>query len=98
MEFVYVFVLMFVSIFGLAMLLRLLAEALLDSCCRRFTVIVREDENIEEFIRCARKAPFIGTIEIIRRRDGDSIAPALAEKYDEIRIAEPQGADCHEEK
>lgn len=92
MEFVYVFVLMFVSIFGLATLLRLLAEALLDSCCRRFTVIVREDENIEEFIRCARKTPFIGTIEIVRRRDGDSIAPALAKKYDGIRILDADKA------
>lgn len=90
MEFIYVFILMFISTFGLAMLLRLLADALIKGACRRFDVYVREDENIEEFIRYARKAPFIGSIEVIEKQSG-SRAAELAEKYDNVFVAEKRG-------
>lgn len=65
MQFLYIFGLMFISIFGLAMLLHLLAKALLDGASREFDVYVRNDENIEEFIENAEKSPFIGKVYII---------------------------------
>lgn len=65
MQFLYVFGLMFISVFGLATLLRLLAKALLDGASREFDVYVKDDENIEEFIENAEKSPFIGKVYII---------------------------------
>lgn len=72
MQFLYVFGLMFISIFGLAMLLHLLAKALIDGATREFDVYVRDDENIEEFIGRAGKVPFIGNVYIIADEDGSS--------------------------
>ncbi|MBD5129833.1 MAG: hypothetical protein HDT43_07910 [Ruminococcaceae bacterium] len=72
MQFLYVFGLMFISIFGLAELLRLLGKALLDSSSREFDVYVKNDENIDEFIENAKKSPFIGKIYIIA--DGTDIS------------------------
>lgn len=65
MQFLYVFALMFISIFGLATLVHLIAGALLDGAARAFDVYVKNDENIEEFIENAEKSPFIGKIYII---------------------------------
>ena len=65
MQFLYVFGLMFISIFGLAVLLHLFIKALLDGAAREFDVYVKNDENIEEFIENAEKSPFIGNIYII---------------------------------
>ena len=65
MQFLYVFGLMFISIFGLAMLLHLFIKALLDGAAREFDVYVKNDENIEEFIENAEKSAFIGKIYII---------------------------------
>lgn len=73
MQFLYVFGLMFISIFGLAVLLHLLAKALLDGATREFDVYVRDDENIEEFIGRAGKAPFIGKIYIIADESGSPV-------------------------
>lgn len=65
MQFLYVFGLMFISIFGLATLLHLLGKALLDGASREFDVYVKKDENIDEFIENAKRSPFIGKIYII---------------------------------
>ena len=76
MQFLYVFGLMFISIFGLAALLHLLAKALLDGASREFAVYVKNDENIEEFIENAKKSPFIGKIYIIA--DGTELSGSNA--------------------
>lgn len=70
MQFLYVFALMFISIFGLATLVHLLAKALLDGAARAFDVYVMDDENIEEFIDRAQRSPYIGKIYIISDKDG----------------------------
>lgn len=76
MQFLYVFGLMFISIFGLAALLHLLAKALLDGASREFDVYVKNDENIEEFIENAKKSPYIGKIYIIA--DGTELSGSKA--------------------
>lgn len=65
MQFLYVFGLIFLSVFGLAVLLHMLAKALFDGASREFDVYVKDDENIDEFIENAKKSPFIGKIYII---------------------------------
>lgn len=70
MQFLYVFALMFISIFGLAMLLHLLAKALLDGASREFDVYVGDDENIEEFLDKAKRSPYIGRVYVISDKDG----------------------------
>lgn len=69
MQFLYVFALMFISIFGLATLVHLFAKALLDGSARAFDVYVRDDENIEEFLDRAERSPYIGKIYIIVDKD-----------------------------
>ena len=64
MQFLYVFGLIFLSVFGLAMLLRMLAKALFDGASREFDVYVKDDENIDEFIEQAKRSPFIGKVYI----------------------------------
>lgn len=92
MHFIYVFVLMFLSIFGLAALLRLLADALLDSARRRFDVYVRADEDIGDFIESARRAGFIGEINIIPAGGKqDETAASLAEKYADVHLVGERG-------
>ncbi len=65
MQFLYVFGLIFLSVFGLAVLLHMLAKALFDGAARKFDVYVKDDENIDEFIENAKRSPFIGKVYII---------------------------------
>lgn len=83
MRFLYVFALMFLSIFGLAVLLKILFNALLDSSTRKFRVFVRDEEGIEEFLDNARKAAFIGRVIVITDKKGDELR-ALCEKYADV--------------
>lgn len=76
MQFLYVFGLMFISIFGLATLLHLLGKALFDGAAREFDVYVKNDENIDEFIENAKKYPCIGKIYIIA--DGTELSESNA--------------------
>lgn len=71
MQFLYVFALMFLSIFGLAVLLHLLAKALLDGASREFDVYVGDDENIEEFLDKAERSSYIGKVYVINDKDGE---------------------------
>ena len=89
MKFLYVFLLMFLAIFGLAMLLHLFTKALLDGASRRFDVSVRDCDDIEEFVEQAGKSAFIGNINIIET-DDTGRAEALAEKYENVSV-EQQG-------
>lgn len=83
MRFLYVFVLMFLSIFGLAVLLKILFSALLDSSSRKFRVYVRDEEGIEEFLENARKSAFIDRVIVITDRSGAELA-SLSEKYADV--------------
>ena len=83
MRFLYVFAMMFLSIFGLAVLLKILFSALLDSSSRKFRIYVRDEEGIEEFLDNARKAAFIGKIVVITDKKGDELR-SLSEKYADV--------------
>ena len=83
MRFLYVFAQMFLSIFGLAVLLKILFSTLLDSSSRKFQIYVRDDEGIEEFLESARKAAFIGRIVVITDKSGDELK-SLCEKYADV--------------
>ncbi|MBD5111205.1 MAG: hypothetical protein HDT42_01525 [Ruminococcaceae bacterium] len=67
MQFLYVFALIFLLIFGFAMLIHLLAKALLDGSTRRYDIYVKGDENIAEFLKNARDSSFIGEVYIIEK-------------------------------
>jgi hypothetical protein len=91
MEYLYVFLLMFLGIFGLAMLIKLFADALMKSACRRFDVYVKSDEGLEEFVDYARKSEHIGEINLIvsNRAEQEKTAKILEEKYADVHIANP---------
>ena len=77
MEFLYVFALMFLSIFGLAMLIRLFFGA---------------EDGLDEFVRFAGKCSHIGKINIILSGgEPDNAARSLAKKFAEVNIIGGQG-------
>ncbi len=83
MRFLYVFVMMFLSIFGLAVLLKILFNALLDSGSRKFEVYIKDHGDIEEFLENARKSTFIGRVIVITDKSGAELQ-ALCEKYADV--------------
>ena len=83
MRFLYVFALMFLSIFGLTVLLKILFSALLDGSSRKFRVYVRDEEGIEEFLNNARKAAFIGRVIVRTNKKGDELR-SLSEKFADV--------------
>lgn len=85
MQFLYVFLLMFISIFGLAVLVRLFTGALLDGSSRKFEIYVRQDENIEELLANREKNPNIGRVCVIVNKYDDSLK-GLSEKYADVTI------------
>lgn len=68
LQFLYAFAMMFLSIFGLVVLLKVLFCALLDGSRRKFEVYVRDREDIEEFLESARKSAFIERVIIITEK------------------------------
>lgn len=93
MRFLYVFALLFLLIFGLVVLLKILENALLGGSSKRFDVYVRDSEDIEEFLENARKAAFIGKIIVITDKRG-SEKELLAEKYADVGFVGDQGQHC----
>ena len=87
MQFLYVFSLMFLSIFGLAVLIHLLFKALMDGSSRKFEIYVREDENIEELLANIGKNPNIGRVCVIVNND-DRGLERLADKYADVKIVD----------
>lgn len=83
MRFLYIFAMMFLSIFGLVVLLKLLFSALLDGSSRRFEVFVKDQDNIEEFLNNARKSAFIGRVIVITDKSGEQLR-SLCEKYTDV--------------
>ncbi|MGN1120637.1 MAG: hypothetical protein ACI4Q4_09785 [Oscillospiraceae bacterium] len=86
MRFLYVFALMFLATFGLAMLVRCFADALLRSAVKRFDVTVLEDDGIDEFVGYALHSPYIARINIIETPSGGGRAAVLAKKYDNVHV------------
>lgn len=85
MQFIYVFLLMFISIFGLAVLLHLLWSALLDGSVRKFDIYVRNSEDIGELLENIGKNPNIGRVYIIADKPDSGLA-RLSEKYGDVKI------------
>lgn len=83
MRFLYVFTMMFLCIFGLVVLLKVLFGALLDGSSRKFEVFVKDQEDIEEFLDKARKSAFIGKVIVITDKSGGELS-LLAEKYADV--------------
>ncbi len=84
MQFLYVFFMIFLMIFGLVLLVRILAKTMLDGSSRKFDVYVDEDDYIEEFVQNARKSAFIGRINIIKKDSAD-MDSGIACKYGDVR-------------
>lgn len=85
MEFLGAFAVIFLLIFAAAMLGYLLWSALKSGCTERVDVYVKPCENLEEFIKNARRSDFIGVVYIIS--DGKSeLAKSLSEKYDNVML------------
>lgn len=81
MDFLYVFSLMFLSIFGLTMLIKLLVWRVLSAGVRH-DIYVRSGEDISGFVESARRCPRIGRIVIIAAgNEWDEEAERLARKY-----------------
>ena len=85
MQFLYVFSLMFLSIFGLAVLIHLLIGALTEGSSKKFEIYVRNDENIEELLKNLGKNPNIGRVCIIVNKDDGSLE-RLSEKYGDVKV------------
>ncbi len=84
MEFLKAFAVIFLLIFGTAMLAYLFWNALKKGYAGKFDIYVKPDENIEDFIIHIRHDAYIGEIRIIS--DGKSgIAESLAEKYENVK-------------
>ena len=85
MQFLYVFGLMFLAIFGAAMLAEIFCKAIFRSSLRSFDIYVKPSEDLAEFIEHARKSDIIGEINIIDG-EADEQAVLLAEKYDNVHL------------
>lgn len=85
MQFLYVFSLMFLSIFGLAVLIHSLFKALSDSSSRKFEIYVKQDENIVELLENLGKNPNIGRVCVIVNKDSRGMEK-LTEKYADVII------------
>lgn len=83
MRFLYIFTMMFLSMFGLVVLLKILLNALLDSGSRKFEVYIKDQDDIEEFLESARKSAFIGRVIVITDKSGAELQ-SLCEKYADV--------------
>ena len=80
MQFLYVFSLMFLSIFGLAVLVKLAAYAVMTSGMRRHDVYVRSG-----FVEHVRRSPGVNRVVILSSGDeNDEEARRLAQKYSNV--------------
>ena len=90
MEFLYVFSAIFLSIFGLAMLLGILFRTLLAGSRSMFDITVDIGSDIsgaDEFVRIARKTGCAGEITLLVNEDCANGAEIIARKYEAVRVA-----------
>lgn len=92
MQFLYVFLLMFLSIFGLAMLIKSAAESFLAGCVREHDIYVRSCEGIGDFVIFARRCPHIGRVIILAAgNEWDAEAKRLSGRYSGVLFIENGG-------
>lgn len=85
MEFLYVFSLMFLSIFGLTMLIKIAVCALLSRNLHRHDVYVRSGEDIGGFVEHMRRSPMVARVVVLSAgNEYDEEAQRLAEKYGNV--------------
>lgn len=85
MEFLYVFSLMFLSIFGLTMLIKIAVCALLSRDLHRHDMYVRSGEDIGGFVEHMRRSPLVARIVVLSAgNEYDEEAQRLAEKYGNV--------------
>lgn len=85
MEFLYVFSLMFLSIFGLTMLIKTAVCALLSRDLHRHDVYVRSGEDIGGFVEHMRRSPMVARVVVLSAgNEYDEEAQRLAEKYGNV--------------
>lgn len=85
MEFLYVFLLMFLLIFGLAVLVKLIAWAVLSGGAVKHDVFVRSGEDLEGFVSSVRKDPHVRRVVILAAGNKwDEDAKRLAERYGNV--------------
>lgn len=91
MQFLYVFTLMFISIFGMAVLVRLIANALSVGSCKKIELYAADDdENIDKLLADLGKDPRVDRVCVILNKDSGSLE-RLSEKYGEIRfVGDPE--------
>ncbi len=87
MQFIYVFSLMFLSIFGLAVLIKLIAWAILSKGAHRHDVYVRSGEDIGGFVESVRRDPHVARVVILSAgNDWDKESRRLAERYSNVHF------------
>ena len=85
MEFLYVFSLMFLSRFGLTMLIKIAVCALLSRNLHRHDVYVRSGEDIGGFVEHMRRSPLVARVVVLSAgNEYDEEAQRLAEKYGNV--------------
>ena len=85
MEFLYVFSLMFLSIFGLTMLIKIAVCALLSRDLHRHDVYVRSGEDIGGFVEHMRRSALVARVVVLSAgNEYDEEAQRLAEKYGNV--------------
>ena len=65
MEFLYVFSIMFLLIFGLTVLVKLIAWAVLTRCSVKHDVFVRSGEDLDGFVASVRRDPHVRRVVIL---------------------------------
>lgn len=85
MEFLYVFSIMFLLIFGLTVLVKLIAWAVLTRCSVKHDVFVRSGEDLDGFVASVRRDPHVRRVVILSAgNEWDEDAVRLAEKYGNV--------------
>ena len=85
MDFLYVFSLMFLLIFGLAVLVKLIALAVLSGGAKKHDVYVRSGEDIGAFVESMRANPHVRRVVILSAgSEWDKEAEQLAERYGNV--------------
>ena len=70
MEFLYVFSIMFLLIFGLTVLVKLIAWAVLTRCSVKHDVFVRSGEDLDGFVASVRRDPHVRRVVILSAGNG----------------------------
>lgn len=85
MRFLYVFALIFISVFGMAALVHVLYRALFESSVRKFEIYVKNNEYITELLENLRSNPNIGKVFVIADST-DEKTRALFARYPDVEI------------